>query len=137
MVYGKNILKQNAYTLLEIIIVIIIISAIVSLAIPKYTTTLEKARLGEGLQIMEALYKAQRAFSFENNGAFTNNLNLLDVTIPAPRYFGAPIIATLSPIATITRIGGSYTLFLNPVGRITCGPLPTCNRIGCQGGVCN
>ena len=65
MGFEKYILKQNAYTLLEIIIVIVIISALVSLAIPKYTTTLEKARLGEGLQIIEALYKAQQARFFE------------------------------------------------------------------------
>jgi len=145
MGFEKYILKQNAYTLLEIIIVIVIISALVSLAIPKYTTTLEKTRLGEGLQIIEALYKAQRAFFFEaGTGAYANTFAQLDVSIPAPNNFNLLTDANLTPpappapagsLATVTRTG-SYSLFVNAAGLITCGPVAfaaTCNRIGCRG----
>ncbi len=146
MVYEKYILKQNAFTLLELMLVIIIVSTLASLAIPKYTTTLEKARLGEGLQIIEALYKAQQAVLFETGG-FANTLAQLDVTIPAPNNFNPLNDANLTPpappapagsIATVTRTG-SYSLFVNAAGRITCvgGVAGTCNRIGCPGGACN
>lgn len=140
MGYEKYILKKNAYTIFEIIVVIVIISVLVSLAIPRYSTTLEKARLGEGLQIIEALYKAQRALFFET-GAYANNLAQLDVTIPAPNNFNALTDANVgpAPLATVTRTG-SYTLSVNAAGLITCGPAAfaaICNRIGCQGGVCN
>lgn len=142
MGYEKHIFKQNAYTIFEIIIVTVIISVLASVAIPRYTTTLEKARLGEGLQIIEALYKAQRAIFFET-GAYATTLAAIDVIIPTPRYFNPLTNANLGagPLATVTR-RGSYTLSVNANGRITCGPVALaaiCNQIGCRGAgnLCN
>ena len=138
MGYASKFKRQKAYTLLEITITVIILGVLASLALPNFSRVIERSRVGEGYQILDALYKAQRAFSFENNGNFTGTMSNLDVSVPVPAYFQAPTVSAVDPIASIDRgvaPGRLYTLRINPTGIITCNAgTMTCAQIGCGKG---
>ena len=120
----------SGYTLLEVLTVGIVLSVLASLAIPSYLFSLEKATAGEGLQILQSLRNAQKAY-YSEKGAFTNDTNVLDVSIPASKNFNAPTINTVDPIASVQRTG-SYTLSITDSGTISCsgGPSGYCTRLG-------
>lgn len=129
---------RSAFTLIELIFAIVIIGVLASLALPRYTYTMEKMRLAEGLQILETLRSAQDTYRTET-GAYTNNPALLDVEINAPANFAMPTVAVADPIATIVRLApASYTLTIDADGTIKCSggsPANICAKIGCSGGV--
>jgi type II secretory pathway pseudopilin PulG len=125
---------------MEMIFAVVIIGVLASLAIPRYTFSLEKMRLAEGLQILETLRSAQYTYRTEN-GSYANALALLDVEINAPANFAVPSVAAANPIATIVRSApASYILTINADGTISCAggsPADICAKIGCDGGTCN
>ncbi|OGX41882.1 MAG: hypothetical protein A3G91_05855 [Omnitrophica WOR_2 bacterium RIFCSPLOWO2_12_FULL_50_9] len=132
--------EQSAFTLIELIFAIVIIGVLASLAIPRYTYTMEKMRLAEGLQILETLRSAQDAYRTET-GTYANDPDLLDVEINAPANFALPTVAAADTIATIVRLApASYTLTIDADGTIKCGggsPANICAKIGCSGGGAN
>jgi prepilin-type N-terminal cleavage/methylation domain-containing protein len=84
-------LKKLSFTLLELIIVLVIISILVSLAIPRYQRAAEKARASEGVRILGALREAQIRYyerwrDFAETSDFVNS-NPLDIEIPFSKYF--------------------------------------------------
>ena len=111
-------IKKNGYTLLEIIFVIIIISVMTSFALPAMTSTFERFRAAEGVQIITALLHAQKAY-MQETGSYTNDLTDLDITIDNPEYF-TPSVNDTDPIAEAERIGGRYTLEMSNISVITC-----------------
>lgn len=133
----KRVKYNTGFTLTEITIVVIIVGVLASLALPRFTGVFERMKASEGVQLLSALLRAQKAFETEN-GNYTNNLALLDVEIDTAEYFNAateavwdPVDPVANPIATITRIG-AYTLGINEEGDITCteGGAITCARAG-------
>lgn len=130
---------KSGFTLIEIVIVIIIIGVLASIAIPKYSATMERIRSSEGVNILTALMGAQKRYAMENGGVYTATLTDLDITIPAPANFNAISDASLSTtaasIATVTRNNnsfGNYTLTISDLGVITCagGSGNICTKMG-------
>ena len=122
---------------LEVIITIIIISILVTFAIPRYTNTSEKSRVGDGVQILTVLLGAQKSYQFENNVYSAGDCTALDVSIPpatATSNFADPICASnaAKAIVTIQRTGGLYTLGIKTDGSICCndGTQTLCAKIG-------
>ncbi|MFA6378648.1 MAG: prepilin-type N-terminal cleavage/methylation domain-containing protein [Candidatus Omnitrophota bacterium] len=118
----KN-LKNNGFTLLEIVIVIIIVAILAAVGIPKYTGAVEKARASEGTYILGTLLSAQERYFLENN-VFASNVADLDVQIPSPKSFNAPTIsagcAAAATCASIKRNTNAYTLSINRDGVVSC-----------------
>lgn len=117
----KNLIikKITAFTLIEIIVVVVILSVLTSLALPRHLITLERSRAQEGKQTLLAVFQSQKRF-FADNGFYTDALTNLDITISTSAYFQAPVANNSSPIAQITRNGGSFRLDINSDGTITC-----------------
>ena len=132
--------KQAAFTLVEVIVVIVIIGAIAGLALPGFQSSTETVRSREAVNILTALLGAQNRYAMENGGVFTNVLNDLDVTIPTPGNFAAPTVsAAVNPTdvaVTIVRSAGgfygSYTLTITRAGAVACagGSGGICSKIG-------
>ena len=59
MIIKKN---RKAFTLLEIMVVIIIIGAIAGFAIPNYTKTIERAHLRDAIMQLEAIHAANNLY---------------------------------------------------------------------------
>lgn len=129
--------RRSGFTLTEIVVTVVIVSVMVSFALPRFTGTFERVRAAEGVQILTALLAAQKAYDAED-GSYTVNLADLDVTIDRAQYFNVGTIAVFdpgdpvaNPIAAITRTG-AYTLDINENGDIACsgGGAFTCAQAG-------
>lgn len=136
--------RNSAFTLFEIVITIVILSFIVSMALPRYLITIEKTKTAEAMNILTALKDAQILYKYEN-GVYTATPGDLDVTIPTPSNFNDPTAAAADPIASIQRKTGApydYTLTIDANGAIKCAevsPAGICANVGCSGvgGECN
>ena len=130
--------QNNGFTLAEVIIVVIIMGILATLAIPKFTSTVERVRAAEGIQLLTALLGAQKAFQLENGGNYSTNPALLDIDIPiASNFVVPPTVANpgdpvANPIARIRRTA-AYWLEINENGLINCvdaGVTFTCAQAG-------
>jgi len=108
---------RKGFTLLELIIVVIIIGILVSLAIPKFTGTLEKSKCAEALGVMDALKGAQMRYKAEH-GSFSDDCLIgdtaLDTSYTTPQFFAATGAVCDGAAGTIamTRQDDGYTLTL-------------------------
>ena len=55
-------LKQNAFTIVELIVVVIIMGAIAGFAIPNYTRSVENAHYQDAILQLKAVYSAQQIY---------------------------------------------------------------------------
>jgi len=126
--------KAGGFTLVELIVTIMIIGAVTSVALPSYTTHIERVRASEGAQILTALLAAQSRYQIENNiyagGGGTTDLTPLDISVPASANFNLPtIINNAAELAKIVRTTNAYTLCINSTGVITCnGTAGVCSQ---------
>ena len=115
----------------------IIIGAMVVLALPKYTTVIEKVRASEGEQYLYSLLGAQKRYSIDHDDGlggpdYADTVNDLDIDLSAtPSNFKKLTdadINTSNPVAQITRSDSSYTLYISDTGIVSCN---------CSGVVCS
>ena len=88
-----RLLRKEAFTLLEIIIVIIIIGILATLAVPQYQKLVRKARLQEGVTGLGAIHTAERMYYVEY-GTYTTNIADLDIDNPPTDNFTYNITST-------------------------------------------
>lgn len=127
--------------MMEIISVILIISVLAALALPRFSDTIEKSRITEAINILEALRNAQEVYNLEN-GTYTAVVGDLEITIPASQNFDVPTVELPDPLASIRRnaAGYDYTLTIDVDGTVRCAgvtPAGICARLGCPGDICN
>ena len=79
----RNILTNKAFTLIEILVVVLIIGILAAIALPKYQTAVEKSIMQEAIVNLKTIAQANDVF-FLRNGRYANvnELNELDITIP-------------------------------------------------------
>lgn len=130
--------ESGAFTLIELIFVIVVIGVLAGLAVPRFSNTIEKSRIAEAINILQVLRDSQEVYRLENPG-YAADINNLDVTIATSRNFNAPTAAAADPIASIQRIPGAYeyTLTIDIAGTVKCAgvaPANICAQLGCAGG---
>jgi len=110
---------------MELIIVLLVIGVLMTIGIPQYMISSERARSAEALLNLEALRYAQIRYKAEN-GSFANNLSLIDIEIMQAQHFNSPGVRVNNPIATIRRNSlsssycGQYTLGIADDGGVGC-----------------
>lgn len=139
---------KKAFTLLELIVVVIIMSILISIAIPRFQGAIEKSRSAEAISILGMLRKAQYMY-YSEYGAFSpgfHNVSLVNVAEPNARFFSSPTICSPGSIAhppdeilaiisrnSVNNNYGIYTLFISDQGNMYCSPPSSsdvCERIG-------
>ena len=74
-------MKTNkAFTLIEILIVVLIIGSLAAIAVPKYQKAVDKARAAEAITILKNITEAQEVY-YLANGEYTDDLENLDIKI--------------------------------------------------------
>ena len=127
---------KQAFTLVEIMIVLIIIGVMAALAVPRFGTTVEITRVSEGTQILTALWTAQRKFAIDEihnlAGGYASNIANLDTRIPASPNFTVTVSNNPFALARVHRITGEYDLVIAENGTITCAETVAglCQRLG-------
>ena len=106
-------LKRKGFTLLELMIVVIIIGILATVAIPQFTSVVEKARAAEAITILGSIRTGMSLYYLESGVYPANQSSLsgissilgLDATSTLWNF------ATTDPSATATR--NSQTITLN------------------------
>lgn len=102
--------------MMEIIVTIIILGAISGLAIPNISFSIEKAKIGEAIRILEAVVNAEIVYRYENAGSYTATTLNLAVTIPTSAHYDAPTVPILDPLTvSIHRTNTSFDYTLNMI----------------------
>jgi len=123
---GSRLFWDHGFTMTEIVVVIIITGALASLALPRMTGTLERARAAEGVQMLTAYIKAQEIYKAEHGDYLTlfgGADNFLDINVLNSSYFKPTRLATgymdPGPIFWIWR-KNAYFLGMAADGTVTC-----------------
>ena len=72
---------KQGFTLIELLVVVLIIGILASVAIPKYSKAVEKARAANAIQVLQTALKAETAYK-EATDNYTRYLDNLDIVLP-------------------------------------------------------
>ena len=84
--------NKSGFTLIELLVVVLIVGILAAVALPQYTTAVEKARAAEALSLMNAVAGSIERYRFQKDAwPAANNFNKLDIEVPyqsASNYYG-------------------------------------------------
>ena len=77
-------MKNKAFTLIEVLIVVLIIAILAAIAVPKYQKAVEKSKISKMITAARALNEAQQRYILAN-GVSTIHFSDLDIDFPGER----------------------------------------------------
>lgn len=102
---------NKGFTLIELLVVVLIIGVLSAVALPQYTTAVEKSRAAEALTLSSAARGAAERYFFQK-GIWPDSFNKLDVQIPQGKSFemslGNTSVAGYSFAINAKRKGQGY-----------------------------
>ena len=108
-------LRQKAFTLAEIMIVIVIIGIMATFAIPKMGNVKEKAIFSEAVTALKALHNGQEMFYLEN-GVYSNDCTKLDGAVTLSTKNWASLTCKDTGEVVATRTSEAYKITISPQG---------------------
>ena len=129
----RKLYSLAGFTLLEIVIIILILSVLSAVAAPKFLNIIERQKVKAAEIVLKDGYMSQRRYYIDNNDAWADDINDLDLELVAPEGFN-DLIATLDTfrILQIRRDRTEvYWLKINADGDLTCASSgSTCQTLG-------
>ena len=74
-------MKNQAFTLIELLIVVLIIAILAAIAVPQYQKAVEKNRAMQAIAVLRTVYQAADAVEL-STGQWPTDINQLDINIP-------------------------------------------------------
>lgn len=110
-------MRHNAFTLLEVMMVVIIIGILATVTVPAFTRSFEIAKGRESETSLRIIFQAERAYYFDQTpNSYGTLANLVPTYLPSANsldsadwlYAAVPDNAATPPtfVATATRTGG-------------------------------
>lgn len=112
---------NKGFTLIELLVVVLIIGVLSAVALPQYTTAVEKARATEALTLMSSIRQAAERYQLQKDVWPTaNNFAVLDIEVPkvpgsTTQYGGKNFTITMGPT------GGNQYFVITATRNITKG----------------
>lgn len=122
-------MKRSAFTLLELMVVVIIVGILAMIAMPQFFKAAEKARAAEGVNVLGALRGAQfRYYAESSTQSFTADLTDLDVGFDVTNFkFFTNLVPEAPTGSSDANLGCverktplDYKLCITVQGRLTC-----------------
>ena len=79
-------MKNKAFTLIEVLVVVLIIGILAAIAVPQYQVAVAKSRIAGYFPFVKSLIEAQEVYYLQN-GQYVLDLNKLDISIPESCHF--------------------------------------------------
>ncbi|WP_424245062.1 prepilin-type N-terminal cleavage/methylation domain-containing protein [Elusimicrobium posterum] len=111
-------LSKKGFTLIELMVVVLIIAVLAGIAVPQYTSSIEKARATEAIVNAKAIqdsfnrYYAQR--ERYPSGTTEERLKALDINVELPKYFSIHIYSSSTVNGSVQGIGIEVMRTKNP-----------------------
>ena len=108
---------KKGFTLIELLVVVLIIGILSAIALPQYTTAVEKSRASEALTLMGTIRYAGERYRLQSSAFPGDDLSVLDIEVPGTatdgksactKNFKITTSGTASPYV-ITAVRGSGT----------------------------
>ena len=77
-------INNKAFTLVELLVVVLIIGILAAIAVPQYRLAVEKARIAQVIPAIKSIGQAEEAYYLANN-KYTDNIKELDINIVVPK----------------------------------------------------
>lgn len=103
-------MNNKGFTLIELLVVVLIIGVLAAVALPQYTTAIEKSRASEALTLSGALrYAAERYYLQKDEWPSQENLKKLDIELPTSAKCGGSY-GGKNFCLTVENNGGTYVI---------------------------
>jgi prepilin-type N-terminal cleavage/methylation domain-containing protein len=109
---------EKGYTMTEILIVVVVLGALATLIIPRYTGQSERGVVAEAVAMLSNIRQAEVAYKLEN-AAFTTILSSLDIDTSTSTKFTFTADSVGGATAVRTPGGGTFnstTIILDNAG---------------------
>lgn len=95
-------MKVNAFTLVEVLVVVVVIGILAALVVPKFATAQTKTAIAATCEDLKALENALNMY-YAKNGAYPRDVNRAQAVVVLDPY-----IKGENPFAKLAPIGGKY-----------------------------
>ncbi|MDY2940609.1 MAG: prepilin-type N-terminal cleavage/methylation domain-containing protein [Elusimicrobiaceae bacterium] len=108
--------KNGGFTLIELLVVVLIIGILAGEALPQYEKSVEKSRMVSAITMAKAVRDAEDVH-FLATGAYTNDMDALDIQYSCPKGFTCSIQVESDSKMTFDRNGKGYGLIVGFTNR--------------------